>query len=94
MAPSVLLVGIPANSPIVPEPAQAGLKKMLDKMDADLEASPYDYESLYINPGEDPETINKKLREKKWDVVVVGSECSVCTDKGILTMSRRTADNR
>jgi hypothetical protein len=75
MAPSVLGIGIPATSDIVPWIARGSLQKSLNIMEADMTASPYDWEMLYTTPDMPFEECTAKLREKKWDIVMVGSKC-------------------
>lgn len=41
-------------------------------MEADMQASRYDWEMLYITPDMSFDICTTKLREKKWDVVMVG----------------------
>ncbi|CAI6094175.1 hypothetical protein V2G26_004624 [Clonostachys chloroleuca] len=72
MAPSVLGIGIPATSNIVPWIARGRLQKILTAMEADMEASPYDWEMLYITPETSFDVCTAKLRERQWDVVMVG----------------------
>lgn len=74
MAPSILGFGIPASSPFVPDARREALRKALDAMDADMRASPYEWESFEVDPHMDTSVLTQKLREKKWDVVVVGSK--------------------
>src|ERR1700710_270396 len=78
MAPSVLGIGIPATSDLVPWIARGSLQKSLDVMEADMTASPYDWEMLYLTPDMSFDLWTTKLREKKWDVVMVGSKCFLC----------------
>jgi hypothetical protein len=78
MAPSVLGIGIPATSDIVPLVARDSLQKLLNVMEADMNASPYDWEMLYLTPDMAFDLCTTKLREKKWDVVMVGSKCFLC----------------
>lgn len=73
MAPSVLGIGIPHTSPYVPEQAREPLRKMLEAMEADMKASPYDFEVFYVGT-DDMDKIVAKLREKPWDIVHVGGE--------------------
>jgi hypothetical protein len=75
MAPSVLGIGIPATSDIVPWVARGSLQKSLNAMEADMNASPYDWEMLYITPDMSFDICTTKLREKKWDVVMIGGKC-------------------
>jgi len=75
MAPSVLGIGLPATSDIVPWIMRGSLQKSLNTMEADMTASPYDWEMLYITPDMSFDVCTTKLREKKWDVVMVGSKC-------------------
>ncbi|KAK3368835.1 hypothetical protein B0T24DRAFT_532739 [Lasiosphaeria ovina] len=72
MAPSVLGIGLPATSDIVPWIVRGFLRKSLDVMEADMTASPYDWEMLYLTPDMSFDVCTKKLGEKKWDVVMVG----------------------
>ena len=74
MAPSVLGIGLPATSDIVPWIARGLLQKSLNVMEADMTASPYVWEMLYITPSMSFDICTTKLREKKWDVVMVGSK--------------------
>lgn len=76
MAPSVLGIGIPATSDMVPWLARGSLQRSLDVMEANMNASPYDWEMLYLTPDASFEPCINKLREKKWDVVMVGSKLS------------------
>ena len=78
MAPSVLGIGIPATSDMVPWLARGSLQKSLDIMEADMNASPYDWEMLYLTPDMAFDLCTTKLREKKWDVVMVGSKYFLC----------------
>jgi hypothetical protein len=75
MPPSVLGIGVPATSDIVPWIARGSLQKALNVMEADMNASPYDWEMLYITPDMPFDLCTTKLREKKWDIVMVGSKC-------------------
>lgn len=75
MAPSVLGIGLPATSDIVPWIMRGSLRKSLDVMEADMTASPYDWEMLYLTPDMPFDVCTTKLKEKKWDVVMVGSKC-------------------
>ncbi|KAH8883317.1 hypothetical protein GQ53DRAFT_753007 [Thozetella sp. PMI_491] len=70
MPPSVLGIGLPAS--IVPWLARGLLQKSLDVMEATMSSSPYDWEMLYITPDTPFDVCTAKLREKKWDVVMVG----------------------
>lgn len=72
MAPTVLGIGIPAAA--APPPAREKLQKALDVMDSDMDASPYEWDMLYIMPDGDFDIITKKMREKQWDVIMIGSE--------------------
>lgn len=76
MPPSVLGIGIPATSSLTPRLFRSGLQKMLDAMEADMTASPYDWEMFYLEPDSDFSLLVTKLREKSWDVVMVGSKIS------------------
>jgi hypothetical protein len=78
MAPSVLGIGVPATSDIVPWLARGSLQKSLNVMEADMSASPYDWEMLYLTPDMSFDLCTTKLREKKWDIVMVGSKCFLC----------------
>lgn len=75
MAPSVLGIGIPATSDMVPWLARGYVQKSLNVMEADMNASSYDWEMLYLTPDMSFDLCTTKLREKKWDVVMVGSKC-------------------
>ncbi|KAI1191383.1 hypothetical protein F5B17DRAFT_307951 [Nemania serpens] len=72
MAPSVLGLGIPATSSLTPRLFRSGLQKALDAMEADMNSSPYDWEMFYLEPDTDFSLLVAKLREKSWDVVMVG----------------------
>ncbi|KIN08710.1 hypothetical protein OIDMADRAFT_48556 [Oidiodendron maius Zn] len=72
MASSVLGVGIPATSSLTPVEMQPGLQKALDIMESDMTASPYDWEMFYFTPDMPFDLWISKLRQKKWDVVMVG----------------------
>lgn len=74
MAISVLGLGIPASSPLVPDERREALKKALDNMDEDMNSSPYDWEFFAFTPDMDAGLLSKKLQEKKWDIVMVGSK--------------------
>ena len=74
MASSVLGVGIPATSSLTPVEMQPGLQKALDIMESDMAASPYDWEMFYFTPDMPFDLWVSKLREKKWDIVMVGSK--------------------
>jgi hypothetical protein len=73
MPPSVLGIGLPATSDIVPWLARGALQKALDAMEADMTASPYEWEMLYITPDTSFDVCTAKFHERKWDVVMVGS---------------------
>jgi hypothetical protein len=75
MAPSVLGIGVPATSDMVPWVARGFLQKSLNVMEANMQASPYDWEMLYLTPDMSFDLCTAKLHEKKWDVVMVGSKC-------------------
>ena len=79
MAPSVLGIGIPANSNIVPRIMRGSLQRSLDVMEANMRASPYAWEMLYITPDMSFDVCTNKLREKKWDIVMVGSKTAIVT---------------
>ncbi|KAK9424230.1 hypothetical protein SUNI508_03718 [Seiridium unicorne] len=72
MAPSVLGLGVPASSPLVPDHLREPLGKALENLEAQMNASPYDWEFLDVGPDMDFEVLVRKLREKKWDAVMVG----------------------
>ncbi|KAH7403914.1 hypothetical protein BKA64DRAFT_641869 [Cadophora sp. MPI-SDFR-AT-0126] len=72
MAPSVLGIGIPATSDMVPWVARGFLQRSLNTMEADMKASLYDWEMLYLTPDTSFDLCTTKLHEKKWDVVMVG----------------------
>ena len=74
MASSVLGVGIPATSSLTPVEMQPALQKALDIMESDMTASPYDWEMFYFTPDMPFDLWVAKLRQKKWDVVMVGSK--------------------
>lgn len=74
LAKSVLRVGIPATSDLVPWLTRGFLQKPLNAMEADMTASSYDWEMLYITPYMAFDVCTTKLREQKWDVVMVGSK--------------------
>lgn len=74
MALSVLGIGVPPSSSFVPWIARGFLQKSLDIMEADMKASRFDWEMLYITPGMEFDLCTNKLREKKWDIVMVGSK--------------------
>lgn len=71
MAPSVLGVGLAAS--VAPAEIREKIQKAFETMEADMEASPYEWSMLYIEPDGDFDLILQKLREKQWDVVMVGS---------------------
>ena len=75
MAPSILVLGVPASSSLVPEHQKQIVEKGVDRMNADMDASPYDSEFLEFTPDVSFDVLSAKLKEKQWDVVVVGSEC-------------------
>ena len=75
MAPTVLGLGIPANSPMTPPDRREALIAALAHMETDMNASAYDWEMLYFTPDMDVAVLVAKLHEKKWDVVMVGSKC-------------------
>jgi hypothetical protein len=83
MAPSVLGLGIPSSSPHVPEQARGNLQKALDAMEADMEASPYDWEMFYVDTDMDFQKIVDKFQEKKWDIVHVGGMCSAAIQREV-----------
>ena len=74
MGPSVLGLGIPATSPMVPDARREQLQKVLDHMNDDMNASPYDWEMFYFTPDMEFDLLTEKLRKKNWDIVMVGSE--------------------
>jgi hypothetical protein len=77
MTPSVLGIGIPATADMVPWVARGFLQKSLNVMESTMKASPYDWEMLYITPEQSFDLCTNKLREKKWDIVMVGSKSSL-----------------
>ena len=79
MARSVLGIGIPADTKIVPRIMRGSLQRSLDAMEADMRASQYAWEMLYITPDMSFDLCTNKLREKKWDVVMVGSKMVIAT---------------
>lgn len=74
MAPSVLGLGIPATSSLVPDTHREALDKALRAMESDLKDSPYEWEFFDVEPDMDLSLLSQKLKEKKWDVVLVGSK--------------------
>ena len=74
MAPSALGIGIPATSSLTPVELQPGLQKALNIMESDMAASPYDWEMFYFTPDMPFDLCIAKLRQKKWNVVMVGSK--------------------
>lgn len=74
MAPTVLGLGIPHTSPLTPEARKEALREALEIMETDMNASPYEWDMFYVDADMDFELLTKKLREKEWDVVMVGSE--------------------
>jgi hypothetical protein len=69
---SVLGIGIPANAPAVPWVARWPLQRSLDAMESSMQSSQYDWKMLYITPEENFDAVVTTLREKKWDIVMVG----------------------
>lgn len=39
-----------------------------------MNASPYEWDMFYVDPDMDFEQLTAKLKEKQWDVVMVGSK--------------------
>lgn len=76
MAPTVLGLGIGHEGPLVPDHLRQGLKKALDGMESDMQASPYDWDMFYVEPDIDFDQVTQKLRQKQWDVVMVGGTLS------------------
>lgn len=74
MAPSILGIGVSASSPTVPAERREALGKVLEDMDADMRAFSSGWEIFYVEPDMDFGLITRKLKEKKWDVVLVGSK--------------------
>lgn len=74
MAPSVLGVGIPATGPLIPPHVSENLQKALDRMESDMKDSPYDWEMFYFTPDMPFDLWIEKLREKQWDIVMVGGK--------------------
>ncbi|KAI1331709.1 hypothetical protein F5Y16DRAFT_242262 [Xylariaceae sp. FL0255] len=72
MPPLVLGLGIPASHPLTPRLFRSTLQKALDSMEADMKASPYGWEMFYLTPETDYSLLVDKLREKSWDVVMIG----------------------
>ncbi|KAI0153202.1 hypothetical protein GGR57DRAFT_467952 [Xylariaceae sp. FL1272] len=72
MAPLVLGLGIPATSSLTPWAFRAGVKKAIDFMNRDMNESPYDWEMFYLDQDMDFSLIAAKLREKPWDLVMIG----------------------
>ncbi|KAK6066590.1 hypothetical protein SCUP234_12020 [Seiridium cupressi] len=64
MAPSVLGLGVPASSPLVPDHLREPLGKALENLEAQMNASPYDWEFLDAGPDMDFEVLVRKLREE------------------------------
>jgi hypothetical protein len=73
MTHTILGIGIAATSPLVPTHLRGQLQKVLDAMEAEMQASPYDWEMLYVEPDMDIEVLAKKLKLKEWDGVMIGS---------------------
>lgn len=57
-----------------------------------MKASPYDWEMLYITSKDSFETCTEKLRERKWDVVMVGSKCPFFLCGGICNRGLKIGD--
>lgn len=74
MAPCVLGLGIPATSALVPDTHREALDKALQTMEAEMKASPYEWEFFDVEPDMDFALLSQKLKERKWDVVLVGSK--------------------
>lgn len=74
MAPSILGLGIPASSKLIPDHMGDDAGKMLKAMEAEMNATPYDWEFFDVEPGMDFKKLAEKLREKKWDVILIGSK--------------------
>lgn len=72
-APTALGFGIASTSKFVPDDKREGLQKILDIMESTMNESRFDWEMVYYEPGDDYSIVEKKMREKKWDVVLVGS---------------------
>lgn len=73
MTLTILGIGIAATSPLVPTHLRGQLQKVLDGMEADMQASPYDWEMLYVEPDMDIGLLTEKLKVKEWDGVMIGS---------------------
>ena len=52
------------------EQAQAAL----DSMEADMKASPYEWEMFFFTPDMNFDLLTQKLHKKNWDIVMVGSK--------------------
>ena len=76
MAPSVLGIGIPSTFAGVPDEVRPHIAKALQEMEDLMNASDYEFAMLYVEPGQSDlaERLSKKLGEKEWDVVCLGSE--------------------
>jgi hypothetical protein len=74
MASSVLGIGIPATSSLTPVELRDDLQKALDIMESDMTASTYDWEMFYFTPDMHFDLCISKFRQKKWNVVMVGSK--------------------
>lgn len=77
MAPSVLGLGIPHTSSLTPDARREALREALEVMESDMNASPYDWDMFYVDPDMDFEQLTAKLKQKEWDVVMVGSKSCV-----------------
>lgn len=71
MAPSVLGVGLSASHPLVPDEVRDKIGRAIQQMNDDMQHC-YDWEMLYFEPEMAWNVLTKKLRERKWDVVLIG----------------------
>lgn len=74
MAPTILGLGLPASSPTVPDERREALAKVLDAMDSDMKAFSSGWEFFDVEPDMDFSLVTQKLKEKHWDVVIVGGK--------------------
>ncbi|CAN8101497.1 unnamed protein product [Discula destructiva] len=71
-APTILGIGVPASSPVVPDHMRTGVTAALVAMEAEMAAFSAGWETFEVEPDIDFALVTQKLREKQWDVVMIG----------------------
>lgn len=88
MAPSVLGVGFPATGPFVPPHISQSPQQTLDRMESDMQNSPYEWEMFYFTPDMPFDIPIKKLRQKEWDIAMIGGKF-FCAFSKVLNLIER-----